>query len=73
MKLNSDITIPFCLIALIIGAIALAVHGNIQITKKECTCNIPKNEVMYSIVDDKGNVIKQISKLELKQIKYERY
>lgn len=73
MKLNSDITIPFSLIALIIGVITLAVHGSIHITKKECTCNIPKNEIMYSIVDDKGNVIKQISKSELKQIKYERH
>lgn len=70
MKLNSDITIPFGLIALIIGVIALIVRSNVQITNKECTCNIPKNEIMYSIVDDKGNVIKQISKLELdKQIR----
>ena len=73
MKLDTDITIPVCLIALIIGAIALALHSNIHVTKKECTCNIPKNEVMYSIVDDKGNVIKQVSKSELKQIKYERH
>lgn len=67
--LDTDVTIPICLLALIIGAIALAIHGNVQITKKECTCEIPKNEVIYTIVDDKGNVIKQISKLELKQIK----
>lgn len=62
LGLDTDVTIPIVLIALIIGAIALAIHGNIQITKKECTCNIPKNEVMYSIIDDKGNVIKQVSK-----------
>lgn len=69
MKLDTDITIPFCLIALIIGAIALAIHGNVQVTKKECTCEIPKNEVVYSIVDNKGNVIKQVNKSDLKRIK----
>lgn len=69
LGLGTDVTIPVVLIALIIGAITLAVHGNIHITKKECTCNIPKNEIMYNIVDDKGNVIKQVSKSELKQIK----
>lgn len=68
MKLNSDITIPFGLIALIIGVIALIVRSNVQITNKECTCNIPKNEIMYNIVDDKGNIIKQVSKSELKQL-----
>ena len=68
MKLNSDITIPFCLIALIIGVIALIVQSNVHITYKECTCEIPKNEIMYNIVDDKGNVIKQVSKSELKQL-----
>lgn len=67
--LDTDITIPFCLLALLIGAIALAIHGNVQITKKECTCEIPKNEIMYNIVDDKGNIIKQVSKSELEQIK----
>lgn len=69
LGLDTDVTIPIVLIALIIGVIALAIHSNVQITKKECTCEIPKNEVMYNIVDDKGNVIKQLSKLELKQIK----
>lgn len=69
LGLDTDVTIPVILIALIIGAIALAIHGNVQITKKECTCEIPKNEVIYSIVDDKGNVIKQVSKSELKRLK----
>ena len=59
--------IPVGLIALII-VIALIVQSNIQVTTKECTCNIPKNEVMYSIIDDKGNIIKQVSKSELKQL-----
>lgn len=69
MNLDNGWIIPVVGLVFLIGAIALAVHGNIQITKKECTCNIPKNEVMYNIVDDKGNVIKQVSKSELKQIK----
>ena len=56
-------------LVVVISVIALIVRSNVQITNKECTCNIPKNEVMYSIVDDKGNVIKQIGKSELKQIK----
>lgn len=71
MSYNSDNgwIIPVGLLVFTIGVIALMVRGNIQITNKECTCNIPKNEVMYSIIDDKGNIIKQISKSELKQIK----
>lgn len=52
---------------LIIGAIALIVQ-KVHITYKECTCEIPKNEIMYNTVDDKGNVIKQVSKSELKQL-----
>ena len=56
-------------LVVVISVITLIVRSNVQITNKECTCNIPKNEVMYSIVDDKGNVIKQIGKSELKQIK----
>ena len=59
--------IPVGLIVVII-VIALIVRSNVQITNKECTCNIPKNEVMYSIVDDKGDIIKQVSKSELKQL-----
>lgn len=71
MSYNSDNgwIIPVGLLVFTIGIIALMVRGNVQITNKECTCNIPKDEVMYSIVDDKGNIIKQISKSELKQIK----
>lgn len=71
MSYNSDNgwIIPVGLLVFTIGVIALMVRGNVQITNKECTCNIPKNEVMYSIIDDKGNIIKQISKSELKQIK----
>lgn len=65
---NGWIIIPVGLLVFIIGVIALAVHGNIQIINKECTCNIPKNEIMYSIIDDKGNIIKQVSKSELKQL-----
>ena len=55
-------------LVVVISVIALIVRSNVQITNKECTCNIPKNEVMYSIVDDKGNIIKQVSKSELKQL-----
>lgn len=71
MSYNSDNgwIIPVGLLVFTIGVIALMVRGNVQITNKECTCNIPKNEVMYSIVDNKGNVIKQVSKSELEQIK----
>ena len=66
--LDNGWIIPVGLVV-VISVIALIVRSNVQITNKECTCNIPKNEVMYSIVDDKGNVIKQIGKSELKQIK----
>ena len=55
-------------LVVVISVIALIVRSNVQITNKECTCNIPKNEVMYSIVDDKGDIIKQVSKSELKQL-----
>lgn len=65
---NGWIIIPVVGLVVVISVIALIVRSNIQITNKECTCNIPKNEVMYSIVDDKGNVIKQVSKSELKQL-----
>ena len=61
--------IPVGLIVFIIGVIALIVQSNVHITYKECTCEIPKNEIMYNIVDDRGNVIKQVSKSELEQIK----
>lgn len=60
--------IPVGIIALIV-IIALAVRGNIQVTNKECTCEIPKNEIMYNIVDDKGNIIKQVSKSELESLR----
>ena len=36
--------IPVGLVVVII-VIALIVRSNVQITNKECTCNIPKNEV----------------------------
>ena len=68
LGLDTDVTIPVVLIALIIGVIALIVQSNVHITYKECTCNIPKNEIMYNAVGDKGNVIKQVSKSELKQL-----
>lgn len=60
--------IPVGLITMII-VIALVLHSNIHVTKKECTCNIPQNEIMYNIVDDKGNIIKQVSKSELKSLR----
>lgn len=65
---NGWIIIPIVLLVCTIGVIALIIRGNVQIINKECTCNIPKNEVMYSIIDDKGNIIKQVSKSELKQL-----
>lgn len=65
---NGWIIIPVVGLVVVISVIALIVRSNIQITNKECTCSIPKNEVMYSIVDNKGNVIKQVSKSELKQL-----
>lgn len=73
MSYDSDIgwIIPVGLITFtitVIVVIALIVRGDVQTTNKECTCIIPKNEVMYSIIDDKGNVIKQVSKSELKQL-----
>ena len=64
---DSGWVIPVGLIALII-VIALIVQSNIQVTTKECTCGTPQNEIMYNIVDDKGNIIKQVSKSELKQL-----
>ena len=66
--LDNGWIIPVGLVV-VISVITLIVRSNVQITNKECTCNIPKNEVMYNIVDDKGNVIKQVGKSELKQIK----
>jgi hypothetical protein len=69
-SLDNGWIIPVGLVFIVsIIGIIFFIHGNVQITKKECACEIPKNEVIYSIVDDRGNVIKQVSKSELKQIK----
>ena len=61
--------IPIGIVALMLSIIAVIIQTIKTPEEKECTCEIPKNEIMYNIVDDKGNVIKQVSKSELKQIK----
>lgn len=62
--------IPIGIVALMLSIIAVIIQAIKTPEEKECTCGIPQNEVIYSLIDDKGNVIKQISKSELK---YERY
>ena len=60
--------IPIGIVALMLSIIAVIVQAIKTPEEKECTCEIPKNEVIYTIVDDKGNVIKQVSKSELEQL-----
>lgn len=61
--------IPIGVVALMLSIIAVIIQAIKTPEDKECTCNTPQNEIVYSVVDDKGNVIKQVSKSELKQIK----
>lgn len=67
--LDTDVTLPVGFIALMLSVIAVIIQAVKTPEEKECTCDMPKNEIVYSIVDDKGNVIKQVNKSELKQIK----
>ena len=61
--------IPIGVVALILSIIAVIIQAIKTPEEKECTCEVPKNEIVYNIVDDKGNVIKQVNKSELEQIK----
>lgn len=67
--LDTDVTLPVSFIAVMLSIIAVIIQAIKTPEEKECTCDMPKNEIMYNIVDDKGNVIKQVGKSELKQIK----
>ena len=60
--------IPIGVVALMLSIIAVIIQAIKTPEDKECTCEIPKNEIMYSIIDDKGSVIKWVSKSELKQL-----
>lgn len=66
--LDTDVTLPVGFIALMLSIIAVIIQAVKTPEEKECTCDMPKNEIMYSIVDNKGNVIKQVDKSELKQL-----
>lgn len=66
--LDTDVTLPVGFIALMLSIIAVIVQAVKTPEEKECTCDMPKNEIMYSIVDNKGNAIKQVDKSELKQL-----
>ena len=68
LGLDTDVTIPVGIIALMLSIIAVIIQAIKTPEEKECTCDTPQNEIMYSIVDDKGNVIKQVSKSELEQL-----
>lgn len=68
LGLDTDVTLPVGFIALILSIIAVIIQAVKTPEEKECTCDMPKNEIVYSIVDDKGNVIKQVNKSELKQL-----
>lgn len=66
--LDTDVTLPVGFIALMLSIVAVIIQAVKTPEEKECTCDMPKNEVVYSIVDNKGNVIKQVDKSELKQL-----
>lgn len=66
--LDTDVTLPVGFIALMLSIVAVIIQAVKTPEEKECTCDIPKNEIMYSIVDNKGNVIKQVDKSELEQL-----
>lgn len=66
--LDTDVTLPVGFIALMLSIIAVIIQAVKTPEEKECTCDMPKNEIVYSIVDDKGNVIKQVDKSELEQL-----
>lgn len=68
LGLDTDVTLPVGFIALMLSIIAVIIQAVKTPEEKECTCDMPKNEIVYSIVDDKGNVIKQVNKSELKQL-----
>ena len=56
------------IIVLTLSIIGITIQATKTPEEKECTYSTPQNEIMYNIVDDKGNVIKQVSKSELKQL-----
>ena len=66
--LDTDVTLPVGFIALMLSIIAVIIQAVKTPEEKECTCDMPKNEIMYSIVDDKGNIIKQVDKSGLEQL-----
>lgn len=66
--LDTDVTLPVGFIALMLSIVAVIIQAVKTPEEKKCTCDMPKNEIMYSIVDNKGNVIKQVDKSELKQL-----
>ena len=57
--------IPIGVVAFILSIIAVIIQAIKTPEEKECTYEIPKNEIVYNIVDDKGNVIKRVNKSEL--------